>query len=142
MTVTTTFASRLLPGALQSVVRVALQRAHDAEPFAVADVRATATRVRTVLDGVGVQTTPYRGGLDLGGVEVDHLWVDVAGHVIDAAYPLFVDDFIEVLRGYVTGLHPAEELEASASGTGLDARVLGRFPARLRYVGAPVWSAR
>ena len=142
MTALLAFRSHPLPSGIADVVVVALEEEHRAEPFAAADARATARRVRRLLSGVGVEARTFRGGLDLGGVEVDHLWVEVAGHVVDVAFPLFVADFVEVLRGYVTGLHPAEDLEATASGTGVDARVVGRFPARLRYVGTPLWSAR
>ena len=142
MTALVAFASRPLPPGLADVVRGALDRAHRAEPFAAADARGTAHRVRRVLAAVRVETRIFRGGLDLGGVEVDHLWIDVSGHVVDAAYPLFVDGFVEVLRGYVTGLNPAEDLDATASGTGVDDRVVGRFPARTRYVGTPLWTSR
>ena len=88
---------------------------------------------------IGCDVVTYRGGLLLAGVEVDHVWLAVDGRVLDAAFPLFVEDFVHVLRGWVAGDRPESDLVAAAEGAGVDARVLGRFPVHARYVGAPVW---
>jgi hypothetical protein len=108
-----------------------------------------------------METTVYRGGLDLRGVEIDHLWLaatypDAAAHpdpraldphrrtpfVVDVAFPLFVDHFVEVLRRFVAGDATAAELDRAAAGAGVRQRVIGLFPAPVRYVGVPVWSER
>jgi hypothetical protein len=102
-----------------------------------------------------VETTVYRGGLDLRGVEIDHVWL-AATHpdpcapdpqlrtpfVVDVAFPLFVDHFVEVLRRFVAGDATAAELDRAAAGAGVRQRVVGLFPAPVRYLGVPVWSAR
>ncbi|MGH8909730.1 MAG: hypothetical protein ACRD0K_25375 [Egibacteraceae bacterium] len=65
-----------------------------------------------------------------------------APFVVDVTFPLFVDHFVEVLRRFVAGDATAAELDAAAAGTGVRQRVVGLFPAPVRYLGVPVWSAR
>jgi hypothetical protein len=62
--------------------------------------------------------------------------------VVDVAFPLFADHFVEVLRRFVAGDATPAELDEAASGTGVGQRVVGLFPKPIRYLGAPVWSAR
>lgn len=138
----TAFGSRSLPAA---VARPLAERVHDAhlrEPFDALDPRGCIRRVGRMLDELGVHAVVYRGGLDLRGSELDHIWLAVAGRVVDVAFPLFVDEFVATLRRYVAGDVAPEDLVTIAAAAGADARVLGRFPSPLRYCGAPVWSSR
>ncbi len=136
------FVSRPLPPALAGPLRVRLRGAHRREPFSAVDTRGTIRRVRSILSDLGVEATVYRGGLDLQGSEVDHVWLDVGGRVVDVAFPLYVVDFVAALRCYVTGDVDDGALATVAAGAGVEDRVVGEFPAPLRYVGGPVWSAR
>lgn len=92
--------------------------------------------------------TVYRGGLDLRGAEIDHLWLAAipllpgAPLVLDVAFPLFAERFVELLRRFVAGDATPAELDKVASGAGVRQRVVGLFPEPVRYLGAPVWSAR
>lgn len=135
------FRSQPLPDAVVPL-RSRLAELHGAEPFTAVDPRDAVRRARGVAEALGIDATVYRGALDLQGSEVDHVWVNVDGCVIDVAFPLFVPDFIAVLRRFVVGDAEAADLDAVAAPAGLDQRVLGEFPAPLRYRGEPVWSAR
>ena len=136
------FRSRPLPHAASTSLRAQLLDAHRDEPFSVLDPRQSARRITDIAQGLGLEVTLYRGALDLQGSEVDHVWVDFQGRVIDLAFPLFQPRFVQVLRDYVVGDAEASDLDQAALGTGLDDRVLGEFPQPLGYRGAPVWSAR
>ena len=138
---TTAFHSRPLPTAV-APLRTALIEAHVDEPFRAVEPRLATRRAVAIAEGFGWQVTVYRGALDLAGVEADHVWIDLDGHVIDVAFPLFVPAFVQVLRRFVVGDAEAADLEAAAATAGVDQRVLGEFPAPLRYRGEPVWSAR
>jgi hypothetical protein len=138
---TTAFRSRPLPSAV-TPLRTALIQAHGDEPFRPIEPRLAARRAGAIAEGFGWEVTVYRGALDLAGVEADHVWIDLDGHVIDVAFPLFVPDFVDALRRYVVGDAEASDLEAAAASAGLEQRVLGEFPSPLRYRGEPVWSAR
>ncbi|MEX2620621.1 MAG: hypothetical protein WD250_10410 [Egibacteraceae bacterium] len=135
----TRFHSQPLPRELDRELRRRLVAAHREDPLAV-DARRTVRRVAALAADLGMAVTVYRGGLDLHGSEVDHVWLDVDGRVIDAAFPLFVDRFVEVLRRFVAGDASAEELAAAAAGASVEERVLGLFPTRTGYLGRPVWS--
>lgn len=137
----TRFRSQPLPHALDTELRRRLEAAHRDEPLAV-DARRTARRVAALAAELGMAVTVYRGGLDLHGSEIDHVWLDVDGRVIDAAFPLFVDRFVEVLRRFVAGDADAEEVAAAAVGASIEERVLGLFPTRTGYLGQPVWGQR
>ena len=136
------FQSRPLPGEVSPPLRRRLVQAHGSQPFSADDPREAARRAATIAEELGLSVTVYRGALDLAGSEVDHVWVDLNGHVIDVAFPLFVPTFVDGLRRYVVGDIEAAELAAIAASAGVDQRVLGEFPAPLRYRGEPVWSAR
>lgn len=139
---TTRFRSRPLPRALDTKLRRRLTAAHRDDPLSAVDARATVRRVAAVTADLGLSTTVYRGGLDLRGWEVDHVWLDVHGRVVDAAFPLFVEEFVDVLRRFVAGDAAAEELAAAAVGATVDQRVLGLFPPTAGYLGQPVWRQR
>lgn len=122
---------------------------HRREPFSFADPRATIQRVVALLPGLPLRATVYRGGLDLRGAELDHVWLAVQGeepltagaYVVDAALPLFDACFVDLLREFVAGDAGEDALEAVATAAEMDARVVGLFPAPMRYLGNPVWSA-
>lgn len=136
---TTRFRSQPLPDGFAAELRRRLTAAHGAEPLSAVDARATVRRVAVLAADLGLRATVYRGGLDLRGSEVDHVWLDVDGRVIDAAFPLFVEDFVEVLRRFVAGDAEAAEVAAAADGATVEERVLGLFPATANYLGQPVW---
>lgn len=142
----TRFCSQPLPSALEEAVRQRLAPAHAEQPFSPLDPRLTARRVAALLTDLGLPLTLFRGGLDLRGVEVDHVWLAATAEgtprVVDAAFPLFSEEFVAVLRRFVSGDGSREELAAAAEGSAVDDRVLGVFPPPVGYLGAPVWSAR
>lgn len=138
----TRFRSQALPPRFDGLLRRRLAAAHRAEPLSAIDPRATVRRVAAVAEDIGMHVTVYRGGLDLRGSEVDHVWLDVDGRVVDAAFPLFADEFVDVLRRFVAGDASGEELAAAAVHASLEERVLGLFPATAGYLGQPVWRHR
>jgi hypothetical protein len=156
----TTFRSHPLPSPLADAVRARLEAAHADHPFSPLHPRQGVRRVAEILADFGVDSMVYRGGLDLRGVEVDHVWLAAAppqrddragGHspsdpdetyVLDVAFPLFDRAFVDVLRRFVAGDGGAHELAAAAERARVADRVLGLVPAPMRYVGAPVWSSR
>lgn len=137
----TRFDSLALPPAVRADVRARLRRAHGLKPFSATDPRDTVRRVTCIAADLGLTATVYRGVVDLRGAEVDHVWVDVHGRVVDAAFPLLERDFVEQLRRFVAGDLGAGDLARAAEGLEMDARVLGEFPEPIRYLGRPVWSA-
>lgn len=136
------FQPRPLPATLSAQLRERLAAAHEDRPLSSIDVRHTARRVARIAEDLGLAPTVFRGGLDLAGAEVDHVWIDVDGYVIDAAFPLYADGFVATLRDWVGGHATDRDLVVAAAGAGIETRVLGQFPPRMRYLGAPVWSAR
>lgn len=155
----TVFESRSLPLPLAEIVLERLERAHREEPFSAVNPRGTVHRVAGIVGGLGVPVTVYRGGLDLRGAEIDHLWLAAIAEssgasprppsqlrgtplVLDVAFPLFAERFVEMLRRFVAGDATPAELDEVASGAGVRQRVVGLFPEPVRYLGTPVWSAR
>jgi hypothetical protein len=136
------FQSRPLPDRVATALQQRLGDAHSRQPFSALDPRRAARRVSTIAEQMGLSPTVVRGALDLDGTEVDHLWLDVEGRVVDVAFPLFVPSFVAVLRQWVIGEADGEQLAGAAEDATLEQRVLGEFPPPLRYRGAPVWSAR
>lgn len=136
------FDSLALPAAVRAQVRARLRRAHAERPFSATDPRDTVRRVADIAADLGIAATVCRGVVDLRGAEVDHVWLDVHGRVVDAAFPLREGEFVELLRRFVAGDLEAEELACAADRLELDARVLGEFPEPIRYLGRPVWSTR
>jgi len=151
----TRFTSRPLPLALDTALRERLVAAHAQSPFSPLDARKAARRAARIAGQVGLSATVFRGGLDLRGVEVDHVWLaavfppgrvaDLQGDgpfVLDAAFPLFSSDFVAALRRYVAGDGTREDLAGAAEDSPVDERVLGVFPSPMRYLGVPVWTER
>lgn len=139
---TRSFVSRDLPQPGGHALRTLLARAHELEPFSPVRPRATARRVGALATGVGLAARLYRGGVELNGVEVDHVWLGVEDTVIDLAFPLFMPDFRSLLPRFVAGEIEPEDLETAAATSGIEHRVLGLLPPRIRYVGHPVWAER
>lgn len=160
----TVFESKPLPSPLAAIVRERLERAHAQAPFSPLDPRAAARRTTQLVADLGLEGTVYRGGLDLRGTEVDHVWLAVvtrdddrqhasraypgaagvspAFWVLDAAFPLFAEAFVAALRRFVAGDAEPSDLADSAASSGVSERILGEFPSAVRYIGAPVWSSR
>lgn len=138
----TRFHSLALPQSVRAEVHARLRRAHEHRPFSATDPRETVRRVAGITAELGLAATVYRGVVDLRGAEVDHVWLDLHGRVVDAAFPLRESQFVELLRRYVAGDLEADELAAAAGRLELDARVLGEFPEPIRYLGQPVWAGR
>lgn len=139
---TRSFVSRDLPQPGGHALRTLLLRAHELEPFSPIRPRATARRVGALATGVGLIARLYRGGVELDGVEVDHVWLGVDDIVIDVAFPLFKHDFRSLLPRFVAGEIEPEDLETAAARSGIEDRVLGVLPPLTRYVGQPVWAER
>lgn len=123
-------------------LRILLHRAHTREPFSPVRPRAAARRVGALAAEVGLAARLYRGGVELTGTEVDHVWLAVDDVVIDLAFPLFAPAFRDVLPRFVAGEVEIEVLDEVAASSGIDDRVLGLLPPRVRYVGSPVWAER
>lgn len=136
------FRSRPLPAHVADDLIARLRADHEVQPFSALDPRQSVRRVAAIAAEIGADATVYRGGLDLRGSEVDHVWLEVTGCVVDVAYPLFVGEFVEALREYVAGDGDSAVLDAIAATSLVEDRVIGEFPPPLRYLGAPVWSAR
>ena len=136
------FDSRPLPAPVHGRLTRRLRIEHRRAPFSPTDPRASVRRVVEVGAEIGVSATVIRGALDLRGTEVDHVWASVDGVVVDVAFPVRHDAFVDALRRFVAGEVDADALADAAEGRGLDDRVLGVFPAPLGYLGSPVWSAR
>src|SRR5690606_10205120 len=147
----TVFQSGGLSAQLWEGLRDRLRGAHAEQPFSTGDPRTTVRRVAAIAGDLGLQTTVYRGGVDLRGSEVDHVWLGVeppgehgdrGAYVVDAAFPLFSVPFVEMLRRFVAGEVPAAALEVAAAEGDVEQRVIGTFPPPVRYRGQPVWSSR
>lgn len=136
------FRSQPLPTDAATQLRRRLTQTHLQEPFSALDPRRAAQRTTSIARELGLEVTLYRGALDLMGTEVDHVWIDFQGRVIDVAFPLFVPSFVAVLRDFVVGDAQPADLDTAAAGAGLEDRVLGEFPKPMQYRGEPVWSAR
>lgn len=116
-----------------------LEREHDLAPFRPSASREAARRVVAIARGSGLDAQLVRGGVDVGPVEIDHLWARVEGTVVDASLPLFAADFRGVLRAWVAGDVDDEQLDLQALPYGIDWRVVTRLPPEdCRYRGRPV----
>lgn len=133
---------RPFPTPLGVRLRASLAVAHASEPFSPVAAREAARRVAQVADSLGLDPTLFRGGLDIGGVELDTVWVVVEERVVDAALPLLAPRFVDSLRDYVTGHIDDDDLDRAAHPYSVQWRVIGAYPDRCRYVGAPVWMSR
>ncbi len=133
---------RRLPSAAAARLRADLVREHRRHPFGPDDVRDAARRALAVAEDLGLHGHIARGGLDLGGAELDHVWAVVDAHVVDVTLPVLAQDFVTVLRGYVAGDVPRDELTTAAAAWTLEWRVVGDVPAGCRYYGDPILSHR
>lgn len=148
MSQATVFEPRPLPRSVAGAFRRRLHEAHVRDPFSSVDPRSTVRRVSAIAASMNLETAVYRGGLELEGIEVDHVWLavrlpesDDVPRVVDASFPLFVEEFVETLRRFVAGDVSPERLSAVAAAAGVDERVIGLFPPPMRYLGMPVWSS-
>lgn len=139
---TRSFPSGALPDPGGQTLRALLHRAHQRDPFSPLRPRAAARRVGALASEIGLSANLYRGGLELTGIEVDHVWLAVGDLVVDLAFPLFEPAFRDLLPRFVAGEIEAVELEKVAARTGIETRVLGVLPPQVRYVGRPVWADR
>lgn len=147
---TTVFDPRPLPEPMARTVRARIAKVHAARPLSTVDPRETIQRVRDALDGLPLELDVYRGGLDLRGAEVDHVWLAVRdpggptgeAWVLDAAFPLFHKRFVATLRRFVAGDASSDDLVAAARETGVEERVLGLYPDPMRYRGQQLWASR
>lgn len=130
------------PPATASRLRALLARAHADHPFGPSDVREAARRAADVARTLTLEAVIVRGGLDVGGAELDHVWAVVDGRVVDVSLPVASETFVVALRAYVAGDLEASELDRIAHGYTLEWRVVGGFPQALRYVGLPVFGER
>lgn len=135
------FRAQRLPAPQGPTLRSVLAREHARQPFTPADVRDAARRVAELAAAQGLEAVVVRGGLDLGGAELDHVWVAVEERVVDVALPVRSEAFRRLLRAFVWGEVAAEELDHVAHGYRFDWRVVGEFPELVDYVGRPVWGS-
>jgi hypothetical protein len=115
---------------------------HADRPFLPSEPREAARRVLEVAGSLGLSVHVARGGLDVGGAELDHLWAVVDDRVVDVSLPLGARPFRQVLRAYVAGDLSASRLVAAAADWTLEWRVIGEVPPGCRYRGAPVLAHR
>lgn len=132
--------SRSFPPSVDTELRATLEDEHARRPFTPTAVRDAARRVGKVVDDLGLDATTYRGGLDVGGAELDHVWAVIDQRVVDVAFPLFADDFLSTVRAYVLGEIDGDELDRAAGPYPVRCRILGDYPQTCRYTGRPVWS--
>lgn len=123
-----------------------LEDAHGDRPFSPKDPREGLHRATELVRTVGLEVVTIRGSVAVGGVEVDHVWLAVADEagepwVLDPAFPLHSQSFIDLLAGYVAGTVTSADLARAAEGLGLADRVIGRFPRGTGYRGEPVWGS-
>ncbi|MDX1658463.1 MAG: hypothetical protein R3343_06555, partial [Nitriliruptorales bacterium] len=110
------FEPRPFPSPAGARLRSALARAHGFEPFRPNDARRGAHRVRVIAEEIGLDAVVVRGGLDVGGAELDHLWVVADGRVVDITMPVISEAFGALLRAYVAGDLDADDLDRAAHG--------------------------
>lgn len=133
--------ARAFPPALEAQLRSRLAVAHAERPFSPLSPRESARRISAIAEDLQLRVVVYRGGLDIGGAELDHVWAVVDERVVDAAVPLYASRFIEALRVYVAGDLDDDELDRAAHPYSVQYRVVGEYPDAVRYVGAPVWGS-
>ena len=136
------FVSMSFPATVSGRLRGALVRAHARQPFAPSQPRDAADRCRRAAEEVGLHAIVVRGVVNVGGAELDHLWVVADDHVIDASLPVNAPSFVAAVRAYVAGDLDDDELDRAAHAYSLRWRVVGEYPDSLRYLGLPVWHQR
>lgn len=133
---------RRLPVVAAARLRAGLDREHRQRPFGPHDVREAARRVLAVAEDLGLRGHIVRGGLDVGGAELDHVWAVVDRHVVDVALPVQAQAFLVTLREYVAGDVDRDGLQDAAATWALEWRVVGDVPVGCRYRGRPILSHR
>jgi hypothetical protein len=118
----------------------ALVAAHAEHPFTPTEPRDAARRVVELASRLGVEATVFRGGLDVGAAEVDHVWAVLDGRVVDPSFPLRAPSFLACVRAFVAGDVDDATLDLRAHPYSLEWRVVGAYPRECRYVGQPLWS--
>lgn len=129
------------PARVREELVAALAVLHESEPFGPQDVRAAARRVVDAAAAIGLEPMMVRGSVDIGGAELDHVFVVVDERVVDVALPVRAPGFTGAVRAWVAGDLDLQELAARASRHGLEERVVGEYPRPLQYRGAPLWGA-
>ncbi len=123
-------------------LRSGLAHEHARRPFRPRDVRDAARRVVLVARQQGLPAQVVRGGLDLVGAELDHVWAVVDDRVVDVALPVNSSVFVAALRAFVAGDLEEVDLDRSAHGYDFSWRVVGEYPDDVRYIGLPVFGGR
>lgn len=123
-------------------LRALLAAEHRRVPFSPSDPRDAARRVLRVAEDLGLDGHIARGGLDLGGAELEHLWAVVERRVVDVVLPVRATRFVTMLRGYVAGDVSTADLTRAAAEYELEWRVVGDVPSGCRYLGEPVLAFR
>jgi len=136
------YASMPLPAPVGMQLRSALVREHARRPFAPRDVRDAARRSAAIARRLGMVAEVVRGGLDVGGAELDHVWAVADDLVVDVALPINSRSFLVALRAFVAGDLAEDELDRAAHGYSMDQRVVGEYPHNCRYLGLPVFAQR
>lgn len=134
-----TYEPAAFPTGVREELVTTLEQLHGQEPFGPLDVRATARRVVDAAAAIGLEPMMVRGRVDVGGAELDHVFVVVSDRVVDVALPVRSPSFTGAVRAWVAGDLDLQELVARASRHGLEDRVLGEYPDALCYRGAPLW---
>lgn len=134
-----TFEPAPFPSRVRDQLVATLEVLHEEEPFGPLDVRATARRVVGAAADIGLEPMMVRGRVDVGGAELDHVFVVVSERVVDVALPVRSQSFTGAVRAWVAGDLDLQELVARASRHGLEDRVVGDYPQALCYRGAPLW---
>lgn len=136
---TTVYEPAPFPAPVRDELVTTLEELHEQEPFGPYDVRATARRVVDAASGLGLESMMVRGRVDVGGAELDHVFVVAEERVVDLALPVRAPTFAHLVRAWVAGDLDITELVEAASRHGLEDRVVGDYPQPLRYRGAPLW---
>ncbi|MFT5222843.1 MAG: hypothetical protein ACI867_001149 [Glaciecola sp.] len=136
------FPSAAFGSAQGTLLQHGLKSEHAERPFQACDVRDAARRVVRLARACGLSAQVVRGGLDLGGAELDHVWAIVDERVVDVALPVNAGDFVSALRAFVAGDLAEDELDRAANEHAFGARVVGQYPKALRYLGLPVFGSR
>lgn len=135
----TVYAPAPFPDLLRERLVSRLVRLHQEEPFGPRDVRATARRVADAAVRLGLEPMLVRGRVDVGGAELDHVFVVLEERVVDLALPVRAPAFTHAVRAWVAGDLDVVELDELAAEHGLDDRVVGDYPRPVCYRGAPLW---
>lgn len=133
---------RRFPADAGARLRAALAAEHRRHPFSPDDPRDAARRVLGAAEELGLHGHIERGGVDVGGAELDHLWTVVERRIVDVVLPLRAERFVSLVRGYVAGDIDPMTLTDAAADYAIEWRVIGDVPTGCRYLGAPILTHR